>query len=149
MVSIKKILAPIDFDPPHSESLAYAVDLAAKLGAAVCAIHVYAVPLYSFPDGAIITSAELATRLSETAQKHLDAAVESYKGRGVEISSLLLTGNPWEEIGKVATSEKADLIVMGTHGRRGMSRALLGSVAEQVLRTSTVPVLVLHQAREA
>jgi nucleotide-binding universal stress UspA family protein len=62
----------------------------------------------------------------------------------VELSAALLSGNPWEEIGKVAKTEHADLIVMGTHGRRGMARAILGSVAEQVIRTSTVPVLVVH-----
>jgi nucleotide-binding universal stress UspA family protein len=148
MFPIKKVLAPIDFDQSFDDSLDYAVNLAAQLGATVCVIHVYAIPVYGFPDGAIITSAELATRLSEAAQKHLDAAVDSRKGRGVELSSVLVTGNPWEEISTVAKSEKADLIVMGTHGRRGVARALLGSVAERVLRTSAIPVLVVHAAHE-
>jgi nucleotide-binding universal stress UspA family protein len=144
MVPIKKILAPVAFDQGGSGALDYAVELAGQLGAAVCAVHVYPIPMYSFPDGALITSADLAAKLSEAAQKHLDAAVASRKDRSVEISGLLLTGNPWEEIVKAAEREKADLVVMGTHGRRGVSRALLGSVAEQVLRTSSVPVLVVH-----
>ena len=143
MLPIKKILAPIDFDHFSNQSLDYAVKLAARLHATVHVIHVYPIPAYSFPDGALITSAELAVRLSETAQKHLDLAVASQQGHGVELSTALLTGNPWEEIGKVAKTEHADLIVMGTHGRRGMARAILGSVAEQVIRTSTVPVLVV------
>ena len=144
MLPIKKILAPIAFDQAESDSLDYAVRLANQVGAAVCVLNVYPIPQYSFPDGTIITSAQLAAQLSETAQKHLDEAVKTRQGRGVELSSVLVTGNPWEEIVRVAKSENADLVVMGTHGRRGMSRALLGSVAEQVLRTSTVPVLVVR-----
>jgi nucleotide-binding universal stress UspA family protein len=144
MVPVKKILAPIAFDQGGKNALEYAVRLAAQLGAAVRAVHVYPIPVYGFPDGALITSADLAAKLSAEAQKQLDAAVASQSGRGAEISGVLLTGSPWEEIVQTALKENADLIVMGTHGRRGVSRALLGSVAEQVLRGSTVPVLVVH-----
>jgi nucleotide-binding universal stress UspA family protein len=144
MALIQKILAPIAFDDSSSASLDYAVRLAKQLGAAVRVAHVYPIPVYSFPDGSLITSADVAAKLSETAQKNLDGAVRARQGQGVELSSELLTGNPWEEIVKLAKSEQVDLIVMGTHARRGMARALLGSVAEQVLRTSSVPVLVVH-----
>jgi nucleotide-binding universal stress UspA family protein len=146
MLPVKKILAPIAFDASSSDSLDYAIQLANQLGAAVCVLHVYPIPIYGFPDGTLITSAEVAAKLSEVAQMHLDDAVKSRQGRGVELSSILLTGNPWEEVVKVAKSEKVDLVVMGTHGRRGMSRALLGSVAERVLRESSVPVLVVHSS---
>jgi nucleotide-binding universal stress UspA family protein len=144
MLPIRKILAPIAFDESSSYSLDYAVHLANQLRAAVHVLHAYPIPTYGFPDGTLITSAKVAAKLSEVAQKHLDEAVQSQQGRGVELSSSLLTGNPWEEIVKVAKSENIDLVVMGTHGRRGMSRALLGSVAERVLRESSVPVLVVH-----
>ncbi len=146
MLPIKKILAPIAFGEPTEPSLDYAVALAAQLGATVCVVHVYPIPVYAFPDGALITSPDLAARLSEAAQKNLDGAVAKRKGRGVDLSSVLLEGNPWEEIVAAAKRENADLVVMGTHARRGVSRAILGSVAEQVLRTSTVPVLVVHAA---
>jgi nucleotide-binding universal stress UspA family protein len=143
MLRIQKIVAPVDFDPASGEALDHAVQLAARFGASVCAVHVYAIPVYGFPDGAIITSPELAAKLSEVAQKHLDDAVAARQGRGVPLTGLLLTGDASEEIVKAAESEKADLVVMGTHGRRGMARALLGSVAEHVLRTSKIPVLVV------
>src|SRR5262245_18107795 len=146
MFPIKKILAPIAFDHEGSGALDYAVQLARQLGASVCAIHAYHIPVYGFPDGVLITSADLATKLSEAAQKHLDAAIAARTGRGVEISSVLITGNPWDEIINVAEREHAELIVMCTHGRHGVSRALMGSVAEQVLRTSTIPVLVVHHS---
>jgi nucleotide-binding universal stress UspA family protein len=148
MRPIKRILAPIDFTDASNASLEYAMDLAAALGAAVSVVHVYQIPMYSFPDGAIITSSELAAQLSDTAQKNLDAAVHNHQKRGSSASGTLVSGNPSEEIVRLAQLEKADLIVMGTHGRRGLSRALLGSVAEQVLRTSPVPVLAVRSARE-
>jgi|SRR5579859_6545251 len=144
MQTIKKILAPIAFDDTSSGSLDYAIQLAKQLGATVCIVHVYPIPLFSFPDGTLITSPDVATQLSEVAQRHLDEAVRLRQGQGVELSSLLVNGNPWEDIVVVAEREKADLIVMGTHGRRGVTRALLGSVAERVLRSSRVPVLVVH-----
>jgi nucleotide-binding universal stress UspA family protein len=141
---IKKILAPIAFDHPSVESLDYAVQLAGQLGASVRVLHVYPIPVYSFPEGALVTSAEAATRLSEVAQQRLDDAVNPRQGRGVELSSLLVTGNAWEEIVQVAKREGSDLIIMGTHGRHGLPRAFLGSVAERVLRESTIPVLVVR-----
>jgi nucleotide-binding universal stress UspA family protein len=56
-------------------------------------------------------------------------------------------GAPWEEINKVAEETGAGLIVAATHGRRGLTRALLGSVAERLMRTATLPVLIIHGAK--
>jgi nucleotide-binding universal stress UspA family protein len=144
MLTIKKILAPVDFTETSARALDYAVDLASTLGAAVTVVHVYAIPVYSFPDGVIITPPDTATHLSETAQKQLDALVSSHKRRQPPISGVLLNGVAWEEIERFAKDRGMDLIVMGTHGRRGFARALLGSVAENVVRTSPVPVLLVH-----
>ena len=144
MRPIQRILAPIDFTAASNASLEYAIDLAAALKAAVLVVHVYQIPMYSFPDGAIITSSELAAKLSDAAQKNLDAAVHLHEQRGVSVSAMLVSGDPPEEIVRLAQVEKADLIVLGTHGRRGLSRALVGSVAEQVLRTSPVPVVTMR-----
>lgn len=149
MLSIKKILAPIDFTETSARALDYAVDLAAVLGAAVTVIHVYQVTVYSFPDAVVVAPPTLAAEISNTAQKALDAAISSRRERCPLISSLLLTGNPWEEICRVAVEQSADLIVMGTHGRHGFMRALLGSVAERVIRVSTVPVLAVHGPPDA
>ena len=76
MLSLKKILAPIDFSETSMHSLDYAVDLANKVGAAVVVVHVYQIPLYSFPDGVLVAPAELAADLSARAQRHLDACLE-------------------------------------------------------------------------
>ncbi|MFI5303113.1 MAG: universal stress protein, partial [Polyangiales bacterium] len=62
----------------------------------------------------------------------------------VEVQVALRQGRAWSEIGAAAQELGADLVVMGTHGRKGADRALLGSVAEKVLRTASVPVLTVH-----
>jgi nucleotide-binding universal stress UspA family protein len=149
MLSLKKILVPVDFSDTSMQALDYALDLANKVAATISVVHVYQIPLYSFPDGMLVAPAELAADLSARAQRNLDAAVAGRQGRGVELSGTLVNGVPWEEICAFAKSEGADLIVMGTHARRGVPRALLGSVAENVIRSSSIPVLALHGLREA
>ncbi len=144
MQPIKKILAPIDFIEPSSPSIAYAVGLAEKLGATVTLVHAYPIPVYGFSDGAIITSPEAASEIATAAQKQLDAAVRLASKSGVTVTGILSNGEAAREIVRVAEAENADLIVMGTHGRRGLPRALLGSVAESVVRTSPVPVLTVR-----
>ena len=64
------------------------------------------------------------------------------------MKAILRDGVAWEEVNAVAKEIDANLIVIGTHGRRGLARALLGSVAENVIRTSTIPVLVIHGPRD-
>jgi nucleotide-binding universal stress UspA family protein len=149
MPTIKRILAPIDFSEVSNRSLDYAVDLAAQIKAAVSVVHVYEIPVYGFPDGAIITPPDVAANLADRAQKSLDAAVAAHKDRGVEISGTLTNGSPREEILRLAKEGNADLIVMGTHGRRGIPRALMGIVAERVLRTSETPVLTIRGPRDS
>jgi nucleotide-binding universal stress UspA family protein len=146
MIAIKRLLVPIDFTDTGDRALDYAIELAAKVGADITVMHAYELPIYGFPDGAMIATAEVATRVSTAAQKALDNAVDTRKDRGVQLTALLRDGVPWEEIVNVANELQVDMIVIGTHGRRGLSRVLLGSVAENVIRTSTRPVLTIHAA---
>ena len=144
MLTIKKILAPVDFTDTSTHSLGYAVDLAVALGAAISVVHVFQPPVYSFADAVLVIPPDLVAKISDKAQRLLDAAVDSHRKRCPAISGALITGAAWEEIGRFAKEQNADLIVMGTHGRRGLPRAILGSVAERVVRASTVPVLTVH-----
>lgn len=142
--SVRTILAPIDFGGGSDHSLDYALDLAQALGAAVHLLHVYQIPVYGFPDGAFLAGPEIATKLSEAAQRGLDEVLERTKARGLAVSGVLRQGAPAEEICATAKEIGADLIVLGTHGRKGLAHALLGSVAERVVRTSTIPVLTIR-----
>jgi nucleotide-binding universal stress UspA family protein len=147
-LALKRVLVPVDFTETSERALGYALELARRFEAAVTVMHAYPIPVYGFPDAAYITSAELAAQISSAAQKRLDEIIEAHKTAGVEMTAVLRDGVAWEEINTVAAEQKADLIVIGTHGRRGLARALLGSVAENVIRTSTLPVLVIHGPRE-
>lgn len=148
MLSLRQILVPVDFTETSDRALDYAVELARKFEASITVLHAYQIPVYGFPDGAYITTAEVATQLSTAAQGRLDSIVDSRKVTGVPMASILRDGVAWEEVNSVAQEIKADLIIIGTHGRRGLARALLGSVAENVIRTAKIPVLVIHGPRD-
>jgi nucleotide-binding universal stress UspA family protein len=148
MLTVRTILVPVDFTETSDRALDYAVAMAARFEASVVVMHAYEIPVYGFPDGALVASGEVATRISEAAQKALDRLVEARKDKGVKLSALLRTGVAYDLANTVAEEIDADLIVIGTHGRRGIARALLGSVAENVIRTAKRPVLVIHGPRE-
>jgi nucleotide-binding universal stress UspA family protein len=148
MATLRRILVATDFTETSNGALDWAIDLAAPLGATVTVMHAYEIPVVGFPDGALIATADIASRISEAALAALESTVEQRQGRGVPLQAVLRNGVAWEEINKVAEELDADIVVIGTHGRRGFARALLGSVAEKVVRTSTRPVTTIHGTRE-
>jgi nucleotide-binding universal stress UspA family protein len=148
MAPFRRILVATDFTETSSRALDWAIELAARLGAAVTVMHAYEIPVLGFPDGALIATSDVAARISGAAQDALNRTVEEHRGRGVPIDGILREGAAWEEVDAVADSTDADLIVIGTHGRRGLTRALLGSVAEKVVRTARRPVVTIRGPRE-
>lgn len=150
MPTVQKILAPVDFSETSGHALKYASDLAARMGAELVVLHVYDVPTFTFPEGSYIPTADEAARIASAAQKALDEAVgslESAKG-STPPEAILRKGAPAEEVLKAADEIGADMIVMGTHGRGFFSRALMGSIAQDVIRRSTMPVLTLRGEEE-
>jgi nucleotide-binding universal stress UspA family protein len=142
----KIILVPTDFSAAAEAALDEALGLASKLGAKVYVLHAYQLPVVGFPDGVLVPTAEIATRVVTWAQSELEACVARRKTSAVEIVPILKQADPREAVLAVAEEVAADLVVMGTHGRRGVARALIGSVAEAVVRTSPVPVMTVHAA---
>lgn len=140
----KTILVPTDFGDASEAALDQALELAKALKADVVLLHCFEIPLVGFPDGAMVVTAELTDRIVQGAQSALDEAVQARKGSGVSLRPLLKQGDPWRTALAVAEEVGAGLIVMGTHGRRGLPRALIGSVAEKLVRTSPVPVMSVH-----
>lgn len=136
----KNILVPTDFGEPAQHALDVAIDLAGRLQAAVTLVHVYPVV---FPVTYDDTFAWPLTQIEKTARRTLDARLASARARYPKCEAILKAGTAAVEIVSVAGQVGADLIVMGTHGRRGVSRLMLGSVAERVVRTSPVPVLTV------
>jgi len=144
MADLKRILVPTDFTDTSNRALEWALDLARRLGASVTLMHAYEIPVIGFPDGAIMATPEIASRIAEASRSALDAAVEKHRGGSVALDGLIREGVAWETINAVSDEIDADVIVIGTHGRRGLARALLGSVAENVVRTAHRPVVTIR-----
>ena len=142
----KVILVPTDFSLAAETALGHALVLASKLGAKVYVLHAYALPVIGFPDTALLPSSEIASSIIRSAEKELAACVAKRSESSVVIVPLLKQADPREAILAATQDISADLVVMGTHGRRGMARALIGSVAEAIVRMSPVPVLTVHAA---
>jgi nucleotide-binding universal stress UspA family protein len=140
-MKITNILVPIDHSPCSEQALDYAVALAAKLDAKVTMLSVVGIPTYGTPDMGIGITAPMLDELVEDNQRALDALA---KNRPFIAKTLVSTGDARDVILQTVEQQQADLIVMGTHGRRGISRALLGSVTEMIVRTSPVPVLTVR-----
>lgn len=140
----KNILVPVDFGEASDAALDYAVDLAEGTDAKVFVLHTFEIPIVGLPDGVVAATAELTGRIVNAAQKALDDTLKRYAGRKVPVTAILKQGDAREIILSQAKELGADLIVIGTHGRRGIARALIGSVAESVVRTSPLPVLTVH-----
>jgi nucleotide-binding universal stress UspA family protein len=142
-MAFQKILCPIDFSAGSDYAQRVAVRLAIRWNAELVLAHAWYAGEYRFPSRAI-------DQIVEDEERGLAAAVEDARRLGAErVTSRLLAGYPWQEIVEVLRAEPAfDLVVMGTVGRTGFSRVLLGSVAERVLRHAPCPVLVTRKRAE-
>jgi universal stress protein A len=142
----KTILVATDFSESAEHALDYAVALADKLGAKLHLLHVIGIPVIGVPEiGLAVMSSTMASAV-QTSQAELDRlAARSPAG----LETVLRTGDPRDVIVDVARDLGAELIVMGTHGRRGVRRALIGSIAEGVVRTAPCPVLTIRDAGPA
>ncbi len=141
----KKICCPIDFSDASRAAMEMAVDLAQKMGATLVLLHAYPIPGYTFPDGSVVASPKMMDELAEQAERHLGEwrrDAESLGSRSVE--TVKAVGEPATEIVAYAREEKVDLLVVGTHGRTGLEHALMGSVAERVVRRAPCPVLTVR-----
>ena len=147
-MTITKILCPVEFSPVSEHAVAYALGLARQLGARVHLIHAWQIPVYAFPDGAVIVGPDAVTRITQELTTSLDALVARWADREVAVEGHLVEGYPDREIKRMAQELEADLIVMGTHARTGLPHFLLGSVAERVVRTAGIPVLTVPSPDE-
>jgi nucleotide-binding universal stress UspA family protein len=138
MLPIHTILHPTDFSERSALALPVACALARDYGARLVVLHVAAPPPVAYSEGVFIPPDNLA--IIEEAKRHLDQVPV---GDGIAVERRFEEGDPVEGILRVAELSRADLIVMGTHGRTGLSRLFMGSVAEQVLRKAPCPVLTL------
>jgi glycine betaine transporter len=141
----KNILVPVDFSEYAEHALDYAIALAAKLDAKVHLLNVIGIPALGVPELGVALSAGMMDTIVKDNQAALDKLVSARRTKASIGEVMLRTGDARDLIVRACEEVGADLIVMGTHGRRGVSRALLGSVAESVLRTAPCPVLTIRK----
>lgn len=145
MPRIRHILCPVDLSEHAEFVLTYAAALAERLDARITALYAYQLAWAPYPDDAPGTREQLDAAVRGARTRELgDMAARCGHG-GVRIEPVVKDGSPHVLILQEARDLGADLVVMGTHGRTGLPRALLGSVAERVVRTSPVPVLTVHR----
>ncbi len=145
MTGYHKILVPTDFSPHSAEAIRHAAVICRHYEASVDLIHVYNPIYYPLPDGYVLYSAGQLSALLSTFDKQLAQSKEEALAAGAtEVTTKLLQGVPAQEIVSQAVGGGYDLIVMGTHGRTGFQHALVGSVAEKVVRTAPCAVLTVR-----
>ena len=140
----KTILVPTDLSDGAEEALDYACELAAGLGATVHILNVIGIPTLGVPElGVALTSTVIDSMIIDN-QQALDQLADRKRSKAAIGTVAIRTGDARDVINQTAREVGADLIVMGTHGRRGVTRALLGSVAETVVRSAPCPVLTVR-----
>lgn len=142
-MTIHAILCPVDFSAPAEEALRYAVSLAARLHAEpVHVLHVH--------QAAAVLSGHEASAAQRAARDHaarqLEDVAKRYSVHDVEVVPHFVDGVPYEAILSEAARLGVDLIVMSTHGRSGLAHALIGSVAERVVRHATIPICTVRKS---
>jgi nucleotide-binding universal stress UspA family protein len=142
MFQARSILVPVDFSEFSERALRYAIWLGKQLGASVSLVHVYPIAVYAAPP--MLGASVPMGNFREQAQKALEELMERVgKDTDAKLQGQTCEGVAHREIQRVAQEQGADLIVMGTHGRSGLEKLLMGSVAERVIRTSHVPVIAV------
>ena len=149
MIAIKKLLVPTDLGEYSQFALKYAAAFAEAFAAKVYVLHVHE----PYPQGAvfegIVYDSELVAKAEARARLELEAIVAQLTIRKIQAEALFVTGRPYIEIVGAAEKLGVDLIVLATHGRRGVSHLVFGSNAEKVVRLSPCPVLtVKHPEHE-
>lgn len=142
MIKIEKILFPTDFSPCAKHALKYALDFALERGAKLYILHV--IPKLNIPvgtGGLTFPVSKLYDDMEQTAKKNIHHLIPKRFLEKIKVENIIVRGAPFQEIIKAAKKYDVDLITIATHGRTGISHALLGSTAEKVVRTAPCPVL--------
>lgn len=146
-MKIKRIVVPVDFSVSSTKALEFAADLAKPVDAELIVVFAVEPVLYVLPAYGGVPSGptqQVAIDQRRAAERDLARIERRLSRRGIRVRTAIQTGMPPRVIVESAKRTKANLIVMATHGRTGVSRLIMGSVAERVVRSAACPVLTLH-----
>jgi universal stress protein A len=149
-LTYKVILVPIDFSEHSKKTIKYATRFAAHYRATIRLLHVFQIPDYAVTqyEHRQQGSDQLKNQVDvaeEEARENLEALTNELLSQGMNVKASLRVGYPFEEIILMADSPEIDLIIIGSHGRSGIRRLLLGSTAERVVEHAPCPVLVVRE----
>lgn len=143
-MNVRKILCPIDFSAGSQQAMRFATRLAAENDAELVLFHAWSVPALAFPADYVVAPS-LYQEISDGAQAGLDDAVREVSAQGAKrVSGKLVNGLAWTMIVSELEDASYDLVVVGTHGRTGLARIFLGSVAEKIVRHAPCSVLAVR-----
>ena len=134
------ILVPTDFLPASIDALATARELAGRLGLEIVLLHTYTIPVEVYPGFGPMVAPGFPAHMAAAAKGALDKLAAEQGG----LRTMLRMGDPATQILQAIDELKPAMVAMGTHGRKGIERFLLGSVTEKVVRSSAAPVLTVH-----
>jgi nucleotide-binding universal stress UspA family protein len=146
MTRLRRILCASDFSTASGRALTTAIGVARATGARLTIVYAHAPVTPTVPEQVIdaMTLDRLDRDVREWVARRLASLVKRAQKSGVRAASAVVTGDPSSQVVRAARSLRADLIVIGTHGRRGITKFLLGSVAERVIATAPCPVLTVR-----
>ena len=145
MITINKILCPVDFFPASDAAVSYAVGLGANYGATIHLLHVITPIL---PNEYAIDTVEIMKSMEKSTAEEMKKLVARVKEAGVSIYTEIRTGDVYDQIKQAIEVVQPELVVMGTHGRRGVERWFMGSTTEKLMRHSPVPLLTISASGE-
>ena len=148
-MTAQHILVPTDFSNTANDALDYAIQLAKILQARLTVLYGLHLSSLALGEASPVVLDSTYKAMETNAQSQMQLALERVHQAGVEGDSAIIEGIPFQVIMDAANSRGVDLIVMGTHGRTGFAHALLGSVAEKVVRLAPCPVLVTRGIHDA
>jgi nucleotide-binding universal stress UspA family protein len=144
-MTVHHVLVPLDFSTYAEQALDYAIALAQKLQARVTLLHVIQPPAFVNVEGGLWPTSTFLQDLEAAVTRDMEGYLARVTAAGLEGEMVVVHGVPFQEILDTAKARQVDLIIMGTHGRTGLTHVFLGSVAEKVVRLAPCPVLVARQ----
>lgn len=147
----KKILVPVDGSDWAEKAIPHASRIARNHGAELVLLTAYQKPMHEYQDQmALANVTEISDQIRDRAQNYMVGMRNNLRSEGLKVSYIIIEGRPpAESICDFVEEEGVDLVVMSTHGRTGLARFLFGSVAQKVLQTVRVPVMLIRPDQES
>ena len=142
-MQLKQILVPTDFSENAQHAVSYATELAKRCSAKIHLLHTPVIPTYLLMDLSYSPGPEAVTRILNDSQAALDEQAKDLAAAGVEYFTVIREGTVHEVIRDYAREHDVDLVVVGTHGRAGVSKLMYGSVTERVIKTVHTPIIII------